>query len=203
MKTWLWVMVMGALGTGCQSSSSAGSSFYETTETDTVSALPAADASPCEALWKSLPALSLPYAAKPVTESPESREPFPPHLQSWLTEKLGSEEYSPLYTPIGQIRYPDHTLWLIEAMEAGGAHIYAILVSPECQIHDKLKVASFAGNLRYVNMISALFHTDGTFTLKQEYGEFDEGSPELKYAQKSVSEVRYRVDPERHRFVAL
>ena len=194
---------MGIFGIGCQSSASAGSSFHEEAGTDTLSVLPAADASPCEALWESLPALSLPYAVKPVTESPESREPFPPSLQSWLTEKLGSEESSPLYTPIGHIRYPNHTLWLIEAMEAGGAHIYALLVSPDCQIHDKLKVASFAGNLKYVNIISALFHTDGTFTLKQEYGEFDEESAELKYARKSVSEARYRVDAERHRFVAL
>jgi len=194
---------MGVLGIGCQSSSTPGSAFYEATETDTLSVLPTADASPCEAVWKSLPTLSLPYAAKPATESPESREPFPPYLQSWLAEKLGAEDYEPLYTPIGQIRYPNYTLWLIETMGAEGVHVYAILVSPDCQIHDKLKVASFAGNLRYVNTLSTTFHTDGTFTLKQEYGEFDENSAELKFAHRSVREERYRVDPERRKFVAL
>ncbi len=193
---------MGILGIGCQSSSSPESTFYGAAETDTVSVLPTADASPCEAIWKSLPALPLPYVATPATESPESREPFPPYLQSWLAEKLRSDESEPLYTPIGQIRYPTSTLWLIEVMEVGGAHVYAVLVSPDCQIHDKLKVASFAGNLRYVNMLSTTFHTDGTFTLKQEYGEFDD-SPELNYAHRSAKEVRYRVDPEQRRFVAL
>jgi len=202
MKTWLWGMVMGVLGVGCQSSSSPESTFYEGADTDTISVLPTADASPCEAIWKSLPALTLPYAAKPATESPESREPFPPYLQSWLAEKLGTDEPSPLYTPIGQIRYPSCTLWLIEGIDAGGTYAYALLVSPDCQIHDKIQIAGFKGSIRYLLFQSTIFHPDGTLTLTEENHTVDL-SIEPPRSDKSIQQLRYRVDPERRKFVAL
>ncbi len=202
MKLWLSGLILGVFWMGCQSSSSEADSSYEATETYTSSGLPTADASPCEAIRKTLPDLPLPYTAKPATEAQETREPFPPYLQSWLLEKLPLEESEPVFTPIGQLRYSDYVLWLIEATTINGTFTYALFVDADCYIHDKLQVAGFRGTMRYMRVQSSTFYADGTFTLTDEYREIDL-SVEPPHQEYAVKQVRYRVDPQRRRFLAL
>ncbi len=204
MKGWLLVLVWGLWSLGCDSPASKAAAYADSTDTASHAALPTADASPCEAIEKKLPPLSFPYRAAP--ESAQAREPFAPSLQAWLREKLASEaDKEPLYSPIGQLRYPDGTtLYLIEAIDASHQSLYALLLGKDCTLYDRLQVALQKGTTHHLSFGRSTLFADGTITLEEESHQNypDPHTGELRF-ESDKSQKRYRVDFERRRFVAL
>jgi hypothetical protein len=191
---------VGLVGLGCQSTSSE-TTYGAEVGADTLSILPTADISPCEAIRKKLSRVSLPYRAQ---VSYEFREPFPPYLQSWLLEKLAWRNSEPIFSPVGQISYGRAVVWLIEVMNGPRASIYALVVDENCQVQDKLEVAAQIITSQSHTTIQTTFDADGNLTLFQEYNEFrpDAETGEI-HAESRREQKRYRLDTERRRFVAL
>ena len=204
MRGWLLVLVCGLWSLGCDSPASKAAAYPDSPDTAAYAALPTADASPCEAIDKKLPLLSFPYRAAP--ESAQAREPFPPPLQAWLREKLASDEdKEPLYSPIGQLRYPDGTtLWLIEAIDASRQSLYALLIDKGCTLHDRFTAALQKGTTHQLSFGRFIFFPVGTITMEEEshHTSPDPQTGELRF-ESAKAQKRYRVDFERRRFVAL
>jgi hypothetical protein len=193
-------IIVGLVGLGCQSTSSE-TTYGAEVGADTLSILPTADVSPCEAIRKKLSRVSLPYRAQ---VSYEFREPFPPYLQSWLLEKLAWRDSEPIFSPVGQISYGRVVVWLIEVMDGPRPSIYALLVDENCQVRDKLEVAAQIITSQSNTTIQTTFDADGNLTLFQEYNEV-RPNPETGqlHAETHREQKRYRLDTERRRFVAL
>jgi len=204
MKGWLLVLFWGLWSLGCDAPTSKVSAPSDGTDTATYTSLPLADDPPCEAIERRLPFLSFPYRAAP--ESIQPSEPFPPSLQSWLREKLAPEVgKAPLYSPVGQLRYPDGTtLWLIEAIDASSQNLYALLLDKNCTLHDRLVVALQKGAPHELFFLRSTLLADGTLILEEESHRTypAPNTNELRF-ESDKKQKRYRVDFERRRFVAL
>ncbi len=204
MKRWLLVLVWGLWSLGCDSPTSKASASSDGTDTATYTSLSTADDSPCEAIEKKLPLLSFPYRATP--ESIQPGEPFLPSLQGWLREKLAANtDRAPLYSPLGQLRYPDGTtLWLIEVIDASSQNLYALLMDKNCTLHDRLVVALQKGASHELFFLRSTLLADGTLILEEEsHRTYPAPNTDELQFESDKKQKRYRVDFERRRFVAL
>jgi len=138
MRTWLATLVVGILLLGCKANGRRTSSSVERTDstvsseaspdraqtptqiesnqsTETTQETPRPKLNPaiCKDIEKKLKNLSFPYKVEISIHDLMSQEPFPPEIQSEIKSKSKSlYEARELY-PIGKLRYPKGTIWLI------------------------------------------------------------------------------------------